>query len=123
MILYSDIYYYYVLFTAVEEGVGILDQILQSDNDPTNPESLVKEAAQGHTDVVKDIITRHPEQVSRGMYPLSLLSQALCCDNFFDWLKACKFNRELQFWSIQSFPIVLFKNNMLGKYIYTLYSK
>ena len=72
-----------LLFTAVEEGVGILDQILQSDNDPTNPESLVKEAAQGHTDVVKDIITRHPEQVSRRMYPLNMLSQAFCCDNCF----------------------------------------
>ena len=72
-----------LLFTAVEEGVGILDQILQSDNDPTNPESLVKEAAQGHTDVVKDIITRHPEQVSHCMNSLNMLSQAFCCDNCF----------------------------------------
>ena len=71
---------YYVLFTAVEEGVGILDQILQSDNDPTNPESLVKEAAQGHTDVVKDIITRHPEQVSCCKHLLNLLLSVVIID-------------------------------------------
>ena len=69
-----------LLFTAVEEGVGILDQILQSDNDPTNPESLVKEAAQGHTDVVKDIITRHPEQVSRCKHLLNLLLSVVTID-------------------------------------------
>lgn len=51
------------LVTAGEEGVGIIEQILQVENDPANPESLVKEAAQGHTEVVKDIITRHPDQV------------------------------------------------------------
>ena len=68
------------LFTAVEEGVGILDQILQSDNDPTNPESLVKEAAQGHTDVVKDIITRHPEQVSRCKHLPNLLLSVVIID-------------------------------------------
>lgn len=58
--------------SAVEEGVGILDQILQSDNDPTNPESLVKEAAQGHTDIVKDIITRHPDQVCTPGNPVTI---------------------------------------------------
>jgi len=48
---------------AVEESVAMLDHIMQVENDPANPDSLVKEAAQGHLDVVREIINRHPDQV------------------------------------------------------------
>ncbi|KAF6021316.1 hypothetical protein EB796_020380 [Bugula neritina] len=49
---------------AVEESVAMLDHIMQVENDPANPDSLVKEAAQGHLDVVREIINRHPDQVN-----------------------------------------------------------
>lgn len=61
----------------------MLDQImLTTDNDPASPEALVKEAAQGHLDVVRDIISRHPQQVSvqcREIPPqLMSMSQSTC---------------------------------------------
>ena len=32
--------------------------------DTTGPERLVREAAQGHAENVKDIVTKHPDKVS-----------------------------------------------------------
>mgnify|MGYP001794050091 FL=1 len=43
---------------------SMLDQIMLMENDPANPESLVKEAAQGHLDAVGDIVAQHPDQVN-----------------------------------------------------------
>lgn len=38
--------------------------------DTTGPERLVREAAQGHADAVKDIVTKHPDKVSSAMQSL-----------------------------------------------------
>lgn len=67
------------MFVAtVEQGVTLFDQILQVENDPASPESLVKEAAQGHTDVVNDIITRHPDQVTLNLHLYSQVKLQTC---------------------------------------------
>jgi len=43
----------------------MLDQIMLVEHDPATPESLVKEAAQGHADIVQEIITKYPDQVRK----------------------------------------------------------
>ena len=42
----------------------LLDQLVELHMTETGPDRLVREAAQGHTDVVKDIILKFPDKVS-----------------------------------------------------------
>lgn len=43
----------------------LLEQLVEFHQTETGPERLVREAAQGHTDVVKDIITKFPDKVDQ----------------------------------------------------------
>ena len=42
----------------------LLEQLMDIQADTTGPERLVREAAQGHAENVKDIVTKHPDKVS-----------------------------------------------------------
>ncbi|XP_067951450.1 E3 ubiquitin-protein ligase MIB2-like [Watersipora subatra] len=46
------------------QSTSMLEQIMRGEDDSVTSDSLVKEAAQGHTDVVREIISKHPEQVN-----------------------------------------------------------
>jgi hypothetical protein len=41
----------------------LLEQLMDIRADTTGPERLVREAAQGHAEAVKDIVTKHPDKV------------------------------------------------------------
>lgn len=43
----------------------LLEQLMDIRADTTGPERLVREAAQGHADAVKDIVTKHPDKVDQ----------------------------------------------------------
>lgn len=45
--------------------------MLQDPEDQSYQDSLVKEAALGHVDTVKDILAKHPEHVSIQSAPIS----------------------------------------------------
>lgn len=42
----------------------LLDQLVELHQTETGPDRLVREAAQGHTDVVKDIVSKFPDKVN-----------------------------------------------------------
>lgn len=52
----------FIIFTATLSD--LLEQLMDIRADTTGPERLVREAAQGHADAVKDIVTKHPDKVS-----------------------------------------------------------
>jgi hypothetical protein len=65
-----------VIFTA--SLTTLLDQLVELHQTETGPDRLVREAAQGHTDVVKDIITKFPDKVSQyNFYPNEVSNLAL----------------------------------------------
>lgn len=55
----------FIIFTATLSD--LLEQLMDIRADTTGPERLVREAAQGHADAVKDIVTKHPDKVSSAM--------------------------------------------------------
>lgn len=58
----------FIIFTATLSD--LLEQLMDIRADTTGPERLVREAAQGHADAVKDIVTKHPDKVSSAMQSL-----------------------------------------------------
>ena len=63
-VAYLDVY---LLFGSDTLEV-ILEQLLVDQGPSSEPDRLVREAAQGHIEVVKDIISKHSDKVSQIMY-------------------------------------------------------
>lgn len=61
---------YYLKYTCIKFISASMQTLLDHLKEPslsieTGPDRLVRESAQGHTDIVKDIVTKHPDKVSR----------------------------------------------------------
>ena len=56
----SNVFIHYFVATLTD----LLEQLMDIQADTTGPERLVREAAQGHAENVKDIVTKHPDKVS-----------------------------------------------------------
>lgn len=63
---FEYLYMVFIIFTATLSD--LLEQLMDIRADTTGPERLVREAAQGHADAVKDIVTKHPDKVSSGSH-------------------------------------------------------
>ena len=50
-----------LIFTA--SLVALLEQLLDTKNPHNEPDTLVREAAQGHTDVVRELLSKFPDEV------------------------------------------------------------
>lgn len=63
----------FIIFTATLSD--LLEQLMDIRADTTGPERLVREAAQGHADAVKDIVTKHPDKVSSASLYLQVIAK------------------------------------------------
>lgn len=44
--------------------ITLLDQLMDNKSVETGPDRLVRESAQGHADIVKEIVTKYADKVS-----------------------------------------------------------